>query len=132
MTETFRMSEAITQIFLMVLLHIRFFYFVYLFLPIYLLESIFITFIITSYMCHRATLEIEVVQWLRRLPCREFAEFLISHSFFFNIYLTLTATYGSHLYASCFKRAFSFLQNLLESNQKTVISVASGSVIFCQ
>lgn len=120
MTETFRSTEAIILIFLMVLFHIRFFYLTYLILPMYLLESIFITLIIMSYICHRATLEIQVVQWLQRLPCREFAEFLISHSFF-NKYLTLSlATYGSHLYASCFKGSFSFLQNLLESNQKTV------------
>lgn len=31
-------------------------------LPMYLLESIFINFIITYYICHQATLEIEVVQ----------------------------------------------------------------------
>lgn len=99
--------------------------------PIYLLEGIFITSIIISSICHRVTLEI-VVNWLQRLPCREFAEILTSYSFF-NMYLAVSvAIHGSHLHASYFKRSFSFLPSLLESKKKkkTVISVDFGSVIF--
>lgn len=85
--------------------------------PIYLLEGIFITSIIISSICHRVTLEI-VVNWLQRLPCREFAEFLTSYSVF-NMYLAISvAIHGSHLHASYFKRSFSFLPSLLESKKK--------------
>lgn len=97
-----RSTEDIALIFLMVTYHF-FFYLMYLTLPMYLFESTFIIFIIVSYICHGATLEIEVVQWLQRLLCSEFEELLIL--------LTLSlATYGSHLYT--FKISFLFLKKL--------------------
>lgn len=62
------------------------------------------TFIIMSYICHRATLEssAKITKAALQRVCR------ISHSsFFFNMYLTLSlAMCGGLFYASCFKRSF--------------------------